>query len=106
MASPETRDRILQIREQLCTFIIALSTIIASETLYPSKIHEQEEISNDDDDDEQQKQQNHQTTYRKIVPIIHADPKVCKECCDLALLLLTRRGAAFRSQEAKNLWKA
>mmetsp|Transcript_19652 Transcript_19652/g.55518 ORF Transcript_19652/g.55518 Transcript_19652/m.55518 type:complete len:2329 (-) Transcript_19652:33-7019(-) len=37
---------------------------------------------------------------------ISRDTKICKEITDISLLLLTRRGASFRSQEGKTIWKA
>jgi hypothetical protein len=43
---------------------------------------------------------------RKYLGLISSDAKVCKEASDISLLLLTRRGASFRSQEGKTIWKA
>jgi len=89
-AGEDVKASILAIRNRLCSFMIVLSSAIASETLYPDA------VTNFPDDD----------PYRKVLPLLSSDPKVCKEACDIALLLLTRRGAAFRSQEARTLWKA
>lgn len=86
----ETKDSLLTIRGRLCCFLTILSSVIASETLHPDAV-------NDLNDEE---------TYRRTLPTISADPKICKETGDISLLLLTRRGAAFRSQEARTIWKA
>jgi Domain of unknown function (DUF3437) len=37
---------------------------------------------------------------------ISSDTKICKEIAEIAMLLLTRRGAQFRCQEGKTIWKA
>lgn len=88
--TPETRDGCLSLRGRICSFIVVLSSIIASDTLYPNAI-----MSRPPSD-----------SYRKTIPLISSDPKVCKETIDIALLLLTRRGSSFRSQEARVIWKA
>jgi Proteasome-substrate-size regulator, mid region/Domain of unknown function (DUF3437) len=89
-ANEKVRDSLLAIRGRLCSFVVVLSSVIASETLYPNGLNELPESD----------------PYRRILPLISADPKVCKETSDLSLLLLTRRGSAFRSQEARTIWKA
>jgi hypothetical protein len=86
----EVKTFLLGIRGRLCSFLIVMSSIIASDSFHPDA------ISKLPDDD----------PYRKVLPLLSADSKVCKETCDIALLLLTRRGAAFRSQEAQAIWKA
>jgi len=88
--SDETRVSLLQLRGRLCSFIVVLSSVIATETLYPDSVMELAESN----------------AYRKMLPLICSDGKVCKETSDIALLLLTRRGASFRSQEARTIWKA
>lgn len=90
VAGEAVKNFLLALRGRLCSFLIVLSSVIASETLYP------EAVGGFADAD----------AYRKVLPLICSDPKVCKETCDLALLLLTRRGAFFRSQEARTVWKA
>jgi proteasome activator subunit 4 len=88
--SEELKEIALQIRGRLCSFLIVLQSIIASETLHPDGL---ETLPSDD-------------VYRKSMAAISHDSKVCKETNDIALLLLTRRGAAFRSQESMTVWKA
>lgn len=90
LVGEETKASLIRLRGRLSAFLIVLSSVIASDTLYPDAI-----TSFPEDD-----------TYRKTLPMICSDPKICKETCDLALLLLTRRGASFRSQEARTIWKA
>lgn len=89
-ASFETREKIVLVRRSLCKFLVVLSSIIGSDTLHPGGL---EQIPSSD-------------SYAKSIPLISRDAKVCKETCDIALLLLTRRGASFRSQEAMTVWKA
>eukprot|EP00980_Cylindrotheca_fusiformis_P017401 scaffold5398_cov120-Cylindrotheca_fusiformis.AAC.3 len=100
-ASEETSKSILRMRGRLCSFVISLSSLIASET---SKLTE----TPDDVEGEGSASASGdaQTPDRKYQGLISSDPKVCKETSDIALLLLTRRGAAFRSQEGKTIWKA
>ena len=86
----KVQHALLQLRGRLSTFLIVLNSIIASDTLYPDG------FSSLPDNEPTQ----------KALTLVSADPKVCKETCDLALLLLTRRGAMFRSQEARTIWKA
>ena len=89
-ATEETRQLILLVRRNLCSFLVVLASIVGSDTLHPGGL---DEIKLDE-------------SYSKAVPLISRDAKVCKETCDIALLLLTRRGASFRSQEAMTVWKA
>lgn len=89
-ADEEIQRRLFLIRGRLCSFLVVLLSIIASETLYPDGISELAETD----------------SYRKALPLLCSDPKVCRETSDLSLLLLTRRGSAFRSQEAKIILKA
>jgi hypothetical protein len=89
-ASDQTKLGLGQLRGSLCSFVIVLSSAIATETLYPECALELPEES----------------TYRKMLPLISSDAKIGKETCDISLLLLTRRGASFRSQEARTIWKA
>ena len=89
-ACSETLQQILLVRRRLCSFLVVLTSIISSDTLHPGGL---ESIPSDD-------------KYSKTIPLISRDSKVSKETCDIALLLLTRRGASFRSQEAMTVWKA
>ncbi|KAL3944784.1 MAG: hypothetical protein SGBAC_001155 [Bacillariaceae sp.] len=88
-ASEETLQLMLKMRGRLCSLIVKLSSLIASET---SRIAEGVTAGEGGEN--------------KYKGLISADPKVCKETSDISLLLLTRRGAAFRSQEGKTIWKA
>mmetsp|Transcript_5490 Transcript_5490/g.15486 ORF Transcript_5490/g.15486 Transcript_5490/m.15486 type:complete len:2289 (+) Transcript_5490:225-7091(+) len=86
----DVRDQILHLRSRFCAFLVVLASIISSDTLHPGGLNEIPE----------------KDSYHKTLPLISRDPKICKETCDIALLLLTRRGASFRSQEAMTVWKA
>lgn len=88
-ATEEIRSSILSIRVRISSFLVVLSAVLACDTFFPDAI----QALPDD-------------VYKKSLPGITADPKVCKETCLIALLLLTRRGASFRSQEARTIWKA
>ena len=90
LAPEATRNTILTLRMRLASFLVVLSAVVASDTLYPGAI---EDLPEND-------------PYRKTLPLISSDPKICKETSLIALLLLTRRGASFRSQEARTIWKA
>jgi proteasome activator subunit 4 len=99
-ASEETLKPMLQMRGRLCSFIVSLSSLIASETF------KLQEISNSNEGTAPSSAGDAQTSDRKYQGLISSDSKVCKEASDISLLLLTRRGASFRSQEGKTIWKA
>jgi Proteasome-substrate-size regulator, mid region/Domain of unknown function (DUF3437) len=89
----ETRRSLSELRGRLAMFMVAVASIIANESNSansPDMAIANEAMSSD----------------RKYQSLISTDAKICKETCDIALLLLTRRGANFRSQEARNIWKA
>jgi hypothetical protein len=88
-APDEVRNSVLSIRVRISSFLVVLSAVLACDTFFPDTIQTLPD-----------------ELYKKSLPIIAADPKVCKETCLIALLLLTRRGASFRSQEARTIWKA
>lgn len=96
LASPETRESVLELRGRLAAFVVAISSIIANETYsaWAPGIASEGNLGTNTSID------------RRYQSLISTDAKVCKETCDIALLLLTRRGSNFRSQEAKNIWKA
>lgn len=98
--SPETRKNLLQIRGRLCSFLVGISSIIGSEMFYSKSFSDTvaTDVSSGADSPAVQD--------RRYSSLISYDAKICKEVCDISLLLLTRRGANFRSQEAKNIWKA
>lgn len=95
-APEETYLSILRMRGRLCYFIVSLINLIASETFdikdLPSDFGGEERDGPAPD--------------RKYHGLLSADSKICKEASDVSLLLLTRRGSAFRSQEGKTIWKA
>jgi len=93
LAPEETYRSILKMRGRLCHFVIGLINLIASEIFEAGDSFSPEEASGDAPD-------------RKYQGLISADPKICKEVSDVSLLLLTRRGSAFRSNEGKTIWKA
>jgi Proteasome-substrate-size regulator, mid region/Domain of unknown function (DUF3437) len=86
----QIRMGLFTIRARICAFVVALSSIISAETFYPKGL---DTLQADD-------------PSRKVLPLISSDPKICKETIDISMLLLTRRGTAFRSQEASTIWKA
>lgn len=93
LASQETRNSIAELRGRLALFMVAVASIIANET-YSANAPVEASASDATNSE------------RKYQSLISTDAKICKESCDIALLLLTRRGANFRSQEARNIWKA
>lgn len=93
MASPETRASLAEFRGRLAMFLVTVASIIANETY--SANAPVEAVAGDASNSD-----------KKYQSLISTDAKICKETCDIALLLLTRRGANFRSQEARNIWKA
>ena len=86
----EMRQSICAVRGRICAFLVVLASIVATETFHPCELNDLPAGH----------------LCRKIFPTIASDPKICKETTDLALLLLTRRGSSFRSQEAKTIWEA
>jgi proteasome activator subunit 4 len=88
-ATDTIRKSILSIRVRISSFLVVLSAVLACDTFFPDAVQTLPD-----------------EVYKKSLPVIASDPKVCKETCLIALLLLTRRGASFRSQEAKTIWKA
>ena len=96
-AAPEgTYQSILKMRGRLCLFVVSLINLIASETFQIKDLSPTQDSAGG----------NVASSDKKYLGLISADSKVCKEASDVALLLLTRRGAAFRSQEGKTIWKA
>eukprot|EP00934_Nitzschia_sp_Nitz4_P000403 Nitzschia sp. Nitz4//scaffold156_size52432//33824//40564//NITZ4_006829-RA/size52432-processed-gene-0.30-mRNA-1//-1//CDS//3329537421//403//frame0 len=90
-----TREAILASRGTLSAFVIHMASLIASETFKSNATADEVTASEGEG----------QTTDR-VYRGIGTDSKICKEICDIGLLLMTRRGAAFRSQEGKTIWKA
>jgi hypothetical protein len=86
----------MTMRCRLSSFTIALINLIASESFEINEVSQGVDSSGGVNP----------ASERKFLGSISSDPKICKEASDIALLLLTRRGAAFRSQESKNIWKA
>ena len=99
-ASKETYQAILKTRGRLCSFVVGLTSVIASESFKLKEVQTATNgtasaLSGSDTPSE-----------RKYSGSISSDSKVCTEASDISLLLLTRRGASFRSQEGKTIWKA
>jgi len=95
-ASKDTYKSMMTLRCKLSSFIVSLLNLIASESF---EICETSDTAGTGEGVIS-------IPERKYLGLISSDPKVCQEASDIALLLLTRRGAAFRSQESKNIWKA
>lgn len=90
LLSHPNREALKGLRTKMCGFISALSSVISADTFFPKEIDSLES--------------NH--PKRMLLASIGGDNKICNEVCDIATLLLTRRGAGFRSQEARVVWKA
>lgn len=91
-ATDESASALLAMRGQICSFAVSLMSLVAIETA--------------DAEDESEEalalgQRQSSTKYR-----VSSDAKICKELSEIALLLLTRRGASFRCQEGKTIWRA
>jgi len=84
-------ESMISLRCRLASFTIALINLISSESFKTNEIQAVDSMEG---------------SNQKYTGSISSDPKICKEASDIALLLLTRRGSAFRSQESKNIWKA
>ena len=101
-APPDTYQSILNVRGMLSSFVVTLSSLTASETfkaIETSAASEGALVPGDNKDAPS-------SDTRRYLGLVSSDTKVCKEVSDIALLLLTRRGASFRSQEGKTIWKA
>lgn len=98
-APEETYRSIMQTRGRLCTFVIKISSLMASESFKLEEQPVEMDTGSSSGGDAP-------VTDRKYKGLISTDSKICKETSDIALLLLTRRGASFRSQEGKTIWKA
>jgi hypothetical protein len=99
-APEETYRSIIQTRGRLCTFVINMTSLMASETFkLEEQLPEESDLGSSSGGDAP-------VTDRKYKGLLSTDSKICKETSDIALLLLTRRGASFRSQEGKTIWKA
>ena len=95
-APKEIFESMMTMRCKLSSFIIALMNLISSESFRTNEVSQAMDSS----------EGANPVSEKKYTGSISSDPKICKEASDIALLLLTRRGAAFRSQESKNIWKA
>ena len=100
--STETYESILQTRGRLCSFIASLTSVIASQTF---KVQATGGVA-DGQSSQSGGGDSGNASDRKYLGLVSSDSKVCKETSDISLLLLTRRGASFRSQEGKTIWKA
>lgn len=85
--SPNAKQSLMSMRNQVTAFIASLASIVASETV------------------DEEPETNAFSAEERILRI-SSDTKICKEIGDISLLLLTRRGASFRCQEGKTIWKA
>ncbi len=91
-APKEVFESMMTMRCRLASFTIALINLISSDAFKMNEVSQAVDTS--------------EGSNQKYTGSISSDPKICKEASDIALLLLTRRGASFRSQESKNIWKA
>lgn len=101
-ASASSYQSIMKTRGRLCSFITAITSHIASDTFKTDT----SDTGTEAKDDLLLNGVDKPTSDRKYKSAISSDAKICKEVSDVALLLLTRRGAYFRSQEGKTIWKA
>lgn len=86
--SDDATVSLLRMRGTMCSFLVSLSSAIASETAQMSS-----EVT--------PKNGSSQSSG-----LISSDTKVCKELSTIMTMLLTRRSAPFRSQECTSIWKA
>ena len=84
------RNVLLCLRSKLCTFVAGLASFISADNFFPKELDSLDAAD----------------PRKETVASIAADQKICNEVCDIAALLLTRRGSGFRSQEARSIWKA
>jgi hypothetical protein len=89
--SKDSQEGLFKMRKQICAFVVMMSSIIASET-----VDSETELNGAPGTAVQQNYLSRAST----------DAKICKEVSEIAMLLLTRRGAQFRCQEGKTIWKA
>lgn len=80
-ASAESQQVLNGLRHKLCLMIIDMQSLIVTETVGDNS-------------------SNHPSNG-----LMGMDPKICKEVCELADLLLTRRGAHHKSANALSVWK-
>jgi proteasome activator subunit 4 len=89
-----TRESLVRVRGTISSFLIALSSVVASEEMNQETSALRPKLVQDMG-----------TDHTQMISL-SSDTKVCKQLSEIASLLLTRRGAAFRSQEAMAIWKA
>jgi hypothetical protein len=87
--STESQQGLFKMRKQICAFVVMMSSIIASETV-----------------DSETNGTTGTAAQQNYLARASSDTKICKEVSEIAMLLLTRRGANFRCQEGKTIWKA
>jgi hypothetical protein len=90
--SSESQVEINKMRKQICSFVVLMGSVIASETM--------------DTETDLINGSGGSSTKQKKAVRVSSDTKICKEVSEIAMLLLTRRGAQFRCQEGKTIWKA
>lgn len=88
-SSAESRDEMNKMRKQICAFVVLMMSIIGSETM-----------------DSETDLGGTASTRQNYLARVSSDSKICKEVSEIAMLLLTRRGAQFRCQEGKTIWNA
>eukprot|EP00521_Asterionellopsis_glacialis_P011069 CAMPEP_0195309698 /NCGR_PEP_ID=MMETSP0707-20130614/38871_1 /TAXON_ID=33640 /ORGANISM="Asterionellopsis glacialis, Strain CCMP134" /LENGTH=468 /DNA_ID=CAMNT_0040373995 /DNA_START=204 /DNA_END=1607 /DNA_ORIENTATION=+ len=103
--SREKQESLILMKGRILAFTVCLLSVIASETtdvdaVAKSLVKSESSASDLGDDSTKPMLKNSELS------LISSDIKVCKEVSDIALLLLTRRGANFRCQEAKTIWRA
>jgi len=95
-ASVDASESLMKMRGIMCSFLVSLSSAIASETADMS-IDLTAKIGSNASEGQRQNQTS---------GLISSDTKVCKELSNIMTMLLTRRSAPFRSQEWTTIWKA
>jgi hypothetical protein len=88
-ASSDSQTILNGLRHKLCLVIIDMQSLVVTDTVVEDS--KGDALPNGDG--------------RKNVSPLSRDPKVCSEVCDLADLLLDRRGAHHKSANASSIWK-
>lgn len=89
--SDDSHQGLLKMRKQICAFVVMMSSIIASETV---------------DSEKELNGTSGTVAQQNYLARASSDTKICKEVSEISMLLLTRRGAQFRCQEGKTIWKS
>jgi hypothetical protein len=88
LASAESAAMLNGLRQKLCLFVMDMQSLIVTDTMGDES--KPSELSNGDE--------------RKNTSTLSRDPKICSEVCELADLLLAKRGAHHKYAQSLNIW--